>query len=438
MKIFTIISRLLVGSLFIVSGLIKANDPVGFSYKLKDYFAADVLNLEWLVPYALVFAVIICVVEIVLGLATLLGSKMKLVSWLLLLMIVFFTFLTFYSAYFEKVTDCGCFGDALKLTPWQSFSKDAVLLVFVLVIFIKRKAIKLNSYREDLMYGAVSLILILIFSVGVLHNPWPFPISFTAGMLAFIIILKKTELMRAKTDQIIFGIPTVFSLVFSAYVLMHLPIKDFRPYAEGKSIMDGMKDCQELPDKECPEYLVIYTMKSTETGETKIVDSKEYMENKLWEDKTWEILPDETEILLINEGYEPPIHDFSITSNEEGEFTAQFLEDPSYTLIIIAYNINNENNIDVKDKVNALAADAEKVGMNFIGLSASSDEDIDIFRHEVQAMYNYYATDEKALQTIIRSNPGLLLLKAGTVIKKWHYNDLPKFEEIAVLKGING
>ena len=145
-----------------------------------------------------------------------------------------------------------------------------------------------------------------------------------------------------------------------------------------------------------------------------------------------------TENILVNKGYEPPIHDFSITSNEDGDLTLQYLEEPNFSFMIIAYNINDENNIDVKDKVNALASSATNAGINFIGLSASSDEDIDIFRHEVQAMYNYYATDEKALQTIIRSNPGLLLLKAGKVIKKWHYNDLPKFEEIEVLKGIKG
>ena len=128
-----------------------------------------------------------------------------------------------------------------------------------------------------------------------------------------------------------------------------------------------------------------------------------------------------------------PIHDFSISSIDGEDLTYQYLEDPNFTLVLIAFNINNENNIAVKDKVNALAKSAEEAGLNFIGLSASSDEDIDIFRHEVQAMYNYYTTDEKTLQTIIRSNPGLLLLKGGTVMKKWHYNDLPKFEEIDML-----
>ena len=117
MKYITYLSRLVVGALFIISGLIKANDAIGFSYKLEEYFAADVLNLEFLIPFALVMAAAICIVEIVLGVMVLIGSRPKLASWSLLGMIVFFTFLTFYSAYFNKVTDCGCFGDAIKLTP---------------------------------------------------------------------------------------------------------------------------------------------------------------------------------------------------------------------------------------------------------------------------------------------------------------------------------
>ena len=184
MNALTNISRLVVGSLFIVSGLIKANDPVGFSYKLKDYFAPDVLNLEFLVPLVLPMAVLICAVEIILGVAALFGSKMKLVSWMLLLMIVFFTFLTFYSAYFEKVTDCGCFGDALKLTPWQSFTKDVVLLFFVLVIFLKKGAIAVNTGKEDLLLLPASMVLIAVFSYGVIS--WGFPVYF--ALLVFAVI----------------------------------------------------------------------------------------------------------------------------------------------------------------------------------------------------------------------------------------------------------
>ena len=133
MKILVGISRIFVGILFIISGLIKLNDPVGFGFKLQDYFAPEVLNLEFLVPYALAIAIFVVIYEVMLGVMIILGYAKRFTLWSLLLMIVFFTFLTFYSAYFNKVTDCGCFGDALKLTPWESFWKDVVLLVLILM-----------------------------------------------------------------------------------------------------------------------------------------------------------------------------------------------------------------------------------------------------------------------------------------------------------------
>ena len=133
-NILTTISRILVGVLFIISGFIKANDPLGFSYKLNEYFT--VFHIDWMSHVSLELAMFICVIEVALGFALLLGAKMRLVAWSLLLMIIFFSFLTFYSAYFDVVKDCGCFGDALHLTPWQSFTKDAVLLVLILIIFI--------------------------------------------------------------------------------------------------------------------------------------------------------------------------------------------------------------------------------------------------------------------------------------------------------------
>jgi len=135
-------ARIVVGLLFIFSGLIKLNDPVGFSFKLQDYFAPEVLNLEFLVPYSLGLAIIIVIVEVILGVTLLLGYMRRLTLWLLLLMIVFFTFLTFYSAYFNKVTDCGCFGDAIPLTPWESFWKDVILLVLIIILFVGRRYIR--------------------------------------------------------------------------------------------------------------------------------------------------------------------------------------------------------------------------------------------------------------------------------------------------------
>src|SRR5690554_1585697 len=142
MKFFVFISRILVGGLFIFSGLIKLNDPMGFAFKLQDYFAPEVLNLEFLSPYALLLSVIIVIFEVLLGITVILGYARKFTVFSLLIMIVFFTFLTFYSAYFNKVTDCGCFGDAIKLTPWESFTKDVILLVFILILFFGVKYIK--------------------------------------------------------------------------------------------------------------------------------------------------------------------------------------------------------------------------------------------------------------------------------------------------------
>ena len=143
MNIIKEIARFFVGGLFIFSGLIKVNDPVGTAIKLEEYFdvfSADIAPFfEWFIPAALFLSVFLSVLEVVLGVALIIGYRMKITSWILLGMIVFFTFLTFYSAYFNKVTDCGCFGDAIKLTPWESFYKDIILLFFIVIIFIKKR-----------------------------------------------------------------------------------------------------------------------------------------------------------------------------------------------------------------------------------------------------------------------------------------------------------
>src|SRR5690606_12556954 len=138
MKILVTISRIIVGVLFIFSGFVKLNDPLGFSYKLQEYFSEQVLNIEFLIPFALVIAITLVIFELVLGIMLLIGYLPRFTLWSLLIMIVFFTFLTFYSAYFNKVTDCGCFGDAIPLTPWQSFYKDVILLILLFILFFIR------------------------------------------------------------------------------------------------------------------------------------------------------------------------------------------------------------------------------------------------------------------------------------------------------------
>lgn len=188
MKALVNLARIFVGVLFIFSGFVKMVDPLGFSYKLEEYFGPAVFNLEFLVRYSLILAVLLVIFELLVGVMLLLGYAIKFTKWSLLLMIIFFTFLTFYSAYFNKVTDCGCFGDAIPLDPWESFIKDVILLVLIILIFIKSEFIQ------------------PIF--GKNFNKW-------AVFIVFIACL---------------GI--------SYQVLTHLPIIDFRAYKIGNNIAD--------------------------------------------------------------------------------------------------------------------------------------------------------------------------------------------------------
>ncbi|WP_335966165.1 BT_3928 family protein [Galbibacter sp. PAP.153] len=212
-KILVSIARILVGLLFIISGLIKLNDPVGFSFKLEEYFSPGVLNLDFLTPYALAIAIVIVVFETLLGVMLLLGFKPKFTTWSLLLMILFFTFLTFYSAYYNKVTDCGCFGDAIKLTPWQSFSKDIVLLFFILILFFGRKHISTVKFAKSGTFIALALCIIYVY-----------------------------------------------------YVYNHLPVIDFRPYKIGANIMEGIQ----IPEN-APKAIYEYAWKFKVNGEEKVI-----------------------------------------------------------------------------------------------------------------------------------------------------------------------
>lgn len=419
MKLLLHISRLLVGSLFFVSGLIKANDPLGFSYKLHDYFAVDVLNLPFLDPWALELAVFVTVIEIVLGLAILAGVKARLVSWSLLLMIVFFTFLTFYSAYFNKVTDCGCFGDALKFTPWQSFTKDIVLLALILIIFMGRKQIEENSLKQNVFYFLIGASLIILFGVFVINwtTPW---IWF---LLSFVVIIPVMHFLKQKwSGWLNLSLLSALFLFLCIWSIQHLPARDFRPYAEGLNIKDGMQ----IPEGEsAPEYGVVYTMVHKESGETKEVDSKTYISSGIWEDASWEIT-ETSDPILLKEGYEPPVHDFVLTSNENGDVTYWVL-DADQQLLIVMYDITetNENNID---RIKSLIDGVKSKGIPVYALTASLYEEVQDFEQRNQLGIEYLSADATMLKTTVRSNPGIMYLEAGTVIRKWSHVDVVDFD----------
>lgn len=360
MKYLVQISRVLVGILFIISGLIKLNDPLGFSYKLQEYFSTDVLNIPFLEPYALGISIIVVVFEVVLGIFLLIGYKPKFTVWSLLGMIVFFTFLTFYSAYFDKVKDCGCFGDALKLTPWESFTKDVILLLFILVLFFGIKHIKpIFSKLPTTVIALVSFI---------------------------------------------------WCLWFGYHVLMHLPTVDFRAYKIGDNLLDNMS----VPE-DAPKPVIDYYWKFNVNGEEQIITTRGSYPTV----EGGEYVSVDTK--MVKEGYEPPILDFSIETNEE-DLTQQMLEEEKL-IMVVSYSLESAE----KDGLAAIMAkvkEAQDKGYKVIGLTASGDD----AKQRIKADYNYdfdfYLCDEKALKTVVRANPGVLELSKGTVLQKVHWNDI--------------
>ncbi|HET8809813.1 MAG TPA: BT_3928 family protein [Flavobacteriaceae bacterium] len=364
MKTIVAIARAIVGIIFIFSGFIKLNDPVGFSYKLQEYFGPQVLGLEFLIPYALMIAVFIVIFELMVGVTLLLGYAPKFTRWSLLLMILFFTFLTFYSAYFNKVTDCGCFGDAIPLTPWQSFWKDIVLLVLILIIFFNKK------YLTPLFQPAKS-------------HKW----------IVFAVLIA--------------------CLAFAYYVLMHLPMMDFRAYKVGANIEEGMS----VPEN-APEAVYEYAWKFLVDGKEKIVTT-----TGAYPDVEGKFIEVNTQ--LIQEGYVPPVHDFAIIKDGE-DLTQQFLNEEKL-IVVTAYNLSKS----VKEGWPAIKKAAEKAqekGYTVIALSASAGEEVAQMKATHDLNFEFYLTDATTIKTIVRSNPGLVKLSNGTILQKLHWNDAEKLK----------
>lgn len=358
MKTAVWITRIFVGVLFIVSGFVKLNDPLGFSYKLQEYFSAQVLNLEFLIPFALVLAIVLVIFELVLGIMLIIGYLPSFTTWSLLIMILFFTFLTFYSAYFDKVKDCGCFGDALPMTPWQSFYKDIVLLIMILFLFFNRKLI------EPLFVKA--------------SHRW---IIFLSFMLCF---------------------------TFAYYVLMHLPLIDFRAYKVGNNIPEKMQ----LPENATKaEYE--YKWRFMQDGEEVVITNK-----GAFPQVEGEYLGVETR--QIREGDKPAITDFLI--EKDGENVTLDILNKDKLLMIVAYNMRNTER-EGYEAIKKLSEEAKSKGYEVVGLTASGEEATQRLKNKFNLNFDFYRADETLLKTIVRANPGILTLRNGTITQKVHWFD---------------
>ena len=366
--------RIFVGLLFIFSGLIKINDPLGFSYKLEEYF--EVFHIGFLGNFALSMAIILCSLEIILGFALLIGVRAKSVAWGLLLLIIFFAFLTFYSAYFKVVQTCGCFGDAIPLTPWQSFSKDLVLLLLIIIIFINRKTIE------------------PVFS-------------------------KKTG------DTLLIG-SAIVSVGIGLYTYNFMPVIDFLPYKVGASIPDAMKT---PPGAKPDEFQITYNLKNKKTGETKVMTDREYLSSNIWKDNNW-VVVGTPENKLVKKGYEPPIKDLSIQDAQGSNYTNELLSNPYNSLIVVAYDLNHTN-VEAIGKLNAVAANLiHNFNTRTIMLTSNSAKDAEAFARKNHLVMEIFYADEVPLKSMVRANPGVILMKNGVILNKWHYHSMPKYEDL--------
>lgn len=314
-KLLVLIARILVSATFLYSGFVKLVDPIGSQYKFAEYFGADVLNLEFLIPFALPFSIFLILTEIMLGLTLLIGYKRKITVWSLFGMTLLFLFLTGYSAYYNKVTDCGCFGDALKLSAWETFYKNVVLIAFILVLLFQQEAIRPLFNKRALK--TIAFLSILAFSYIVYH------------------------------------------------VLVHLPLIDFRAYAVGNNIQEGMA----------------------------------YVEGS--EDL-------------------PPVHDFFLESETE-DLTDQILS-ADKVMLLIAYDIEKSNWIGFTAFQKTIHQ-AKEMGYVVYGVSASPTDELHVLQKEMKLPIEFLFCDETTLKTMIRANPGLVFLEQGTVVGKWNWRD---------------
>lgn len=358
-------SRLLIGLVFIFSGFVKAVDPVGFALKIGDYLIA--FGLEGLQSLSMAAAMNLIAIEFMLGVCVLLGAYRRYASLLALVFMAFMTPLTLYLALFDPVSDCGCFGDAIILTNWETFGKNVVLLAAAIFLFI--------------------------------HNQKIFPF-YTYKVYWFVAVFSFLS-----------------CIFFEWHNYRHLPVIDFRPYKIGTNIPEAMSIPEGAPEDEY-NYSFIYE----KDGKQQVFD----LQNLPVEESGWTFVESQTE--LIKEGYTPPIASFNLYNSDDQDVTDEVLS-AREVFLLISPNLTTAND-EYIDEINGVYDYSQEEGIEFYGVTGSSLEGITRWIDYTGAEYPFLQADDVLLKTIIRSNPGLVLLKEGTVWAKWHYRDIPPVEEL--------
>ncbi len=360
--VWTNLCRFVLALVFIFSGFIKANDPQGTYYKIEDYLQAFGL-LDYTPEFLPLFgSILLAVVEFTLGVFLFFGIRRKLTTISLLGFMLFMTPFTLYLAVMNPVSDCGCFGDAIILTNWETFWKNIFFLIAAISVF-----------------------------------KW-------SGLMIRIISKKSQWLISLYT--------LLYISAIALYCVSYLPIFDFRPYHIGANIIESMR----IPQGEKPSvYESLFVMEKN--GERKEFTLENYP------DSTWTFI--DTKVILKEKGYEPPIHDFSLYSAETGEdITKQILTDKGYTFLLVANRLDKADDGYI-DLINEIYDYSVENGYAFYCLTSSLKEDMEQWRERTGAEYPYCTADDITLKTIIRSNPGLVLMKDATIINKWSCRSLP-------------
>jgi len=358
------VSRLLLGFLFLYSGFVKGVDPVGTAYRVEDYFIA--FGMDWMMPSALFFSFILNAAELVLGALLVLNIKPKLTAWLVLFMMLFFTLTTLNDALNNPVPDCGCFGDALIMTNWQTFYKNLVIIVLVMILFLNKHKLKM-SYRSS-----------------------------TEWTLGFALI--------------------ALFITFQYLNYINLPMMDFRAWKVGNRL---------FPENPQPvKYYLTYQNKAS--GEFKEYLSPDYPYDDPDWINNWEFVSQRIEDPNRIPGIDLAIIDFS-----GKDITNVYLKNPEYQFFVIAWDLATTDTKSFQ-KIAELYQKADENGYSFIVITATLPKKIQYFleREKLSFEIPFYNADDIALKTMIRSNPGLILIKNGEVIDKWHYNHLPDWSRL--------
>ncbi len=354
--------RFVMAVVFIFSGFVKAVDPLGTQYKIQDY--VDALGWTGMFPDPLPFisSVMLGIAEFCLGIYLFFGIRRIISPRAAVLLMAVMTPLTLWVAIENPVADCGCFGDAVVISNWATFWKNVVLLLMALFVL---------KYRKQ------------IFPLATIRLDW------LIALYSFVYIFCMT-----------------------IYCYRNLPVFDFRPYYIGADICEGMR----VPEGKQPTvYETLFTLKKN--GQTKEFTLKNYP------DSTWTFVDSKT--VVKQKGYEPPIHDFAMLRQEDGEdITEQVLSDENYTFLLVAHQLNLADDSAI-DLINDLYDYSLANGYAFYGLTSSSDEDVSDWQDRTGAEYPFCLMDNITLKTMVRSNPGIILLKNGKVINKWSVNNFP-------------